>query len=330
MDYSRLSSQLVRALRGRRSQPAVSRRLGFDSNVLYAWESGRRAPSASKFFELAQKSRVDLSSCLPGFVREQPEGALAIASPAGVSWFVRLLGRGRSVVELARLVEADRTTVGRWLRGTTEPRLPELLALIEACTRRLLEFVALFVDPALLPASRAAYRDLLVQRELAYALPWSHAVLRGLELASYRALERHMPGFLAAELGISVQEEERYLAALVAARQVQKRRGRYVVRRVLTVDTRPSEEANRALKRHWAAVALARFAARETTKDTLFSYNLFAVSERDYGRIHALHLEYYERVREIVAASDTAERVVVLNMQLVPLSAAARASEARG
>jgi DNA-binding transcriptional regulator YiaG len=44
MNYESLSSELVRALRGRRSQQAFSRRLGYSANVLYTWEKGGASP----------------------------------------------------------------------------------------------------------------------------------------------------------------------------------------------------------------------------------------------------------------------------------------------
>jgi hypothetical protein len=51
----------------------------------------------------------------------------------------------------------------------------------------------------------------------------------------------------------------------------------------------------------------------------LFSYNLFPVSDADFERIRRLHIDYYERVREIVSQSRRSDRVVLLNLQLVPL-----------
>jgi hypothetical protein len=51
----------------------------------------------------------------------------------------------------------------------------------------------------------------------------------------------------------------------------------------------------------------------------LHSYNLFSVSHADFARIRELHVEYYERVRRIVADSNVADRVVLLNQQLIPL-----------
>ncbi len=44
MDYADVASELVRALRGRRSQTAFSKWLGYRSNVASAWEAGARVP----------------------------------------------------------------------------------------------------------------------------------------------------------------------------------------------------------------------------------------------------------------------------------------------
>jgi hypothetical protein len=43
------------------------------------------------------------------------------------------------------------------------------------------------------------------------------------------------------------------------------------------------------------------------------------LSHADFERVRELHLEYYERVRRVVAESRVADRVVVLSQQLSPL-----------
>lgn len=317
MDTERLAAELVRVLRGRRSQQALSRRLGCASNAVYGWESGRRAPSARTFLRLAARSGIDVAGALRGFSAAADSSALE--QPAGLASWLRALAGERSNSELARSVGADRTTVARWLDGRTEPKLPELLRYVQATTQRLLEFLACFADPAALASARAAYADLVAQRRLAYELPHSHAVLRALELDAYRALSRHEPGFIARRVGISLEAETECLRALAAAKQIKRVRGRYVIQHVLTVDTRPDEAQNRRLKQHWATVGLERLRASDAAADALFSYNLFPVSEADYQRIRRLHIDYYERVREIVAESRRSDRVVLMNVQLVPL-----------
>jgi len=326
MDSNLVGRELVRALRGDRSQAGLSRRLGYTSNVLYTWESGRRAPNASAFFRLATRVGVDLQAALRSFLSDRGAVLSDARRPSGVAELVRALLADWPIVELAASVGADRTTVGRWVSGATEPKLPELLRIVETTTQRLFEFVAIFADPASLTSTRGAYRDLTEQRRLAYELPWSHAVLRALELDSYRALPKHEPGLIARLTGISLAEEQRCLTALAQAKQIHRRRGRWVLARVLTVDTRPSEADNRRLKQHWAEVALERLRTRAAPDDALFSFNLFAVDARDFERIRRLHVEYYQRIREVVNGSKDPDRVVLMNLQLVPLQASLRAT----
>jgi hypothetical protein len=194
------------------------------------------------------------------------------------------------------------------------------LSFIEATTQRLLEFLGEATGPVPLPSIAAAYEDLQRQRDLAYRRPWSHAVLRVLELEAYRSLPRHEPSFIAARLGISLEEEEQCLSALLRAKQIRRRAGRYSVARVLAVDTRQDPAGNLALKRHWFAAASARLERQGVAADALASYNLFAISDADLERVRQAHLDYYERVRAIVAESKHPSRVVLTVIGLLPLS----------
>jgi transcriptional regulator with XRE-family HTH domain len=322
-EYStrQVSRELVRHLRGRRSQSAYSRALGFGSNVVYAWESGRRFPEVSVFFRAAQLGGVPVKERLLGFL---PDAATALGTarlthPRAVQLLTQLLVGRTPKCELAHRAGVDRTTLARWLSGHTEPCLPEFLRLVDVTTQRLLDFIALFADPAELSATQAAYLDLRVQQKLAYELPWSHAILRALELAPYRALPQHQPGFLADQIGIDVEQESRYLTELASAGQIRWDGTHFRLHRVLAVDTRKDEERNRLLKAHWAKVALERLNPGGAPRDALFSFNLFAISEPSFQQIRDLHLEYYARVRSIIEESTSAERVVLLNLQLVPL-----------
>lgn len=229
------------------------------------------------------------------------------------------LTRNRPQTELARSLGVNRNTVARWLAGDTEPRLPQLLAFLDVTTQRALDFVAEVAPPESLPSVAPAYRDLQEQRGLAYRMPWTHAVLRALELTQYRALPRHQPGFIAARAGITLEQEEQCLAALLRAKQIQRRRGLFRVARVLAVDTRQDPAANLALKQHWFQAAASEVTLRGVPADGLASYNLFAISDADLARVRQAHLDYYERLRAIVAESRQPTRVVLATIGLVPL-----------
>lgn len=318
VDYEALSRQLLRALRGKRTQAAFSRRLGYRSNVVRTWENGHRFPTAARLLQAARRGGREPRAALARFLPGEPAwvSELDPATPQGVQRLLMDLRGAQKILDVAARAERSRYATARWLAGTAEPRVPDFLRLIEACSLRVLDFVACFVDPHSLPAVAKAWARLEDARAVAFELPWSHAVLRALELASYRALRVHRPGFIAAKLRIPLEEEQRCLALLERSGQIKKQRGKYVAGRPLTLDTRISPGTGRSLVRFWAETGVERMASGE---HGLFSYNLFTVSERDLTRLRELHLSYFRELRSIVAQSEPSERVVVANVQLFGL-----------
>ena len=83
IDVELLSRQIVRNMRGKRSQRALSRRLQYTTNVVYLWESGRRWPTVASFFWLAHRTGSDVSAALDRFVLGDPlQGIEAPWQPA--------------------------------------------------------------------------------------------------------------------------------------------------------------------------------------------------------------------------------------------------------
>jgi len=292
LDFELLASELLRALRGKRSQVAWSRRLGSSGNVAYSWESGRRFPTAARSFWAMGRAGRDVKSALGGFYRTPPAwlADTALDTREGV---VRLLADLRGNVpisELAQRAGKSRFSVSRWLSGDAEPRLPDLLRLVEAMSLRVLDFVHALVGAGELPSVSQAWEELSRARRAAYEMPWSHAVLRALELAQYQRLPAHAPGWIARRLGIGDDEETRCLEMLEHTGQIVRQGERYAVAAVQTVDTRQNPEAGRRLKVWWSRVALERLERLEQDEAGLFSYNLFTVSEADYRKLRELQL----------------------------------------
>src|SRR5688500_8961310 len=106
MDCELAARELVRALRGARSQTAAARRLKRSSNVLHAWEVGSRYPSASDVLQLLQLSGRAPQPVLSRFAAcsgSTPRALLA-------SWLTAL-ARDRPHSELGRQLGVNRNTV---------------------------------------------------------------------------------------------------------------------------------------------------------------------------------------------------------------------------
>lgn len=313
-DAPKLVRELVRALRGRRSQTALSRRLGYRSNVVYTWESGRREPSASELFRVVERTGGSTADAFRDFPVDL--SSLDLRERAGIAGLLDQLRGESRIVDIAERCGVSRYTASRWMSGRTEPRASELLVLVEALTFRSVELVTALAPAAQLPEIASAWKEQRIRREVAFTHPWSQAILRQLETEAYRALSRHRAGWLAERLAITAAEEAESLAALSSAGLV-RWDGRRWVTEPVAVDTSAATEAERLrLKLHWIDAGRKRL---EAGSDGLFSWSVFAVSAEDHQRLRALHVRYMTALRQIVDASEPSEVVAVANVQLFTL-----------
>ena len=317
LDFEKIARELLVSLRGSRSQTAWSRRLGYRSNVAYAWESGRRWPTAAELLRAAGRSGLDVPAALTQFYGHRPAwlDELAVDSPAAIARLLDDLRGNTPINDLVAASGISRYSISRWLSGHTQPRLPDFLRLIEAASVRLIDLLAALADPATMPTIEPIWKRLEARRRGAGQLPWTQAVLRALELTEYLALPAHEPGWIARRLGISEEEETRCLAFLRDTGQIHWQGVRYRIH-TLAVDTNRTPLINRRLKAHWAQVGAERI---EQGAPGQFSYNVFSVSRADFERIREAHLRYFYALRGIVAESSPDEVVAVANVQLFML-----------
>lgn len=131
------SQQFLRAVRGKRSQVAFARKLGYSGNPIADWEAGRRSPTVAEALRACRLSGVDP---LKAFERFQSVGGLGESLELG-SWLASLAG-ATSAAELARRSGASRHQIRRWLTGAALPRVPDFLRLVNSITGRVCDLVA--------------------------------------------------------------------------------------------------------------------------------------------------------------------------------------------
>jgi DNA-binding Lrp family transcriptional regulator/DNA-binding transcriptional regulator YiaG len=309
-------SELVRALRGRRSCAQLSRRLGYRSNIVRRWEAGECWPTASTFLEACTQLRPSTATLFPTFFQRTPEW-LDLSrpfTPESVAAFLRQLRGKTPIGVLAERTLTNRYTLGRWLSGKAHPSFPDFLRVVEAASRRSLDLVATICDPGELPSLAPLWTRLQNARESAYSEPWSHAVLRALELEGRPA--RREAAWLSQRLGISEAEIKRNLTVLSESGQIQRSQGQWALDRVIAVDTSRDVHRSKTLKAAWTEVALGRL--RQGSPGS-FGYSVFAVSHADLERLRELHLEYIRAMQSLIASSSPAECVGLYCAQLLDL-----------
>jgi transcriptional regulator with XRE-family HTH domain len=315
-DFDEMSRELLRAVRGRRSQRVFSRRLGYRTNVASRWESGARYPIASRFLASAVELGLPVRARLEAFDSRCASIRAAIGSQRYVHELLAALAGDRSRAEIARAAGMNRLAVSRFLRGVAEPRVPALLALIEALTGRLDAFVGVFVDPLALPTLHRRWLEHDAWRKAAYEIPLSEAIVAHLESDAYLALPAHVPGWIASRAGIPIAVEREAIAWLARAKVIARRRGKWVALPGRDVDTRGDREAFDKLARFWLAES-ARRIAREP--HGLCGYVVFSASEEALAAVAGVYRRAYLETRAILSESRGSERVAVVTTAFVPL-----------
>lgn len=311
----RESSQFLRALRGKRSQGQLARRLGYRGNPITDWERGERFPTVHEVLRAAGLLGVDVAAAFanfaPGVDLTFVDGEWQVGA-----WLSALRGE-TPIAELAQRLSGSRFSVARWLHGRAKPRLPDFFRLLDAITHRLPEWVGSFVSLDGVPSLKPRFEAAQAAKHLAFDVPWSEAVLRLIETAGYRHA-RGRERYLATALGIEVTEVHACVARLLTAGVVEKRGGRLVPREQGAVDTQGGRQALHRLKRHWSQVAAERLQAPR--EPDYFAYNVVSVSAADLERIRERLRAAFREIRSLVAASRPEEKAALINLQVVTFS----------
>jgi hypothetical protein len=308
MNYEATAAELVRALRGRRSCAELSRRIGYRSNIVHRWESRRSWPTAARFLQVHRKLRPKAPIWLESFFHALPDWAAAQepTSATAVAAFLQHLRGKTPVLRVAELAQRNRYSVARWLCGTAEPKLPDFLRLVDVMSRRLPDLIAAFEDPSHLPSVSRSWERLELARHAGYDLPWSHAVLRALELRGMPQGTAAQRQWIARRLGITLERSA----------QVKRTARGYRLLEVMAIDTGQSPDRARDLKIAWLETALQRLRANTPGR---FGYSVFAVSKATLRELHDLHLQYVRAMQLAIARSTPSECVGLYCSQLMDL-----------
>lgn len=312
--FERSAAEVLRALRGKRSQRGFARRLGYRANPITDWEHARRFPTAIETLRAAHLVGVNVTRAFSEFHPAPPPEHDSTGRFTIAPWLTATRGT-TPIAHVAARVGCSRFAMARWLGAGAEPRLPDFFRCVDALTGRLPDLVAALVPIELVPSLFRRHRAMQAARRLAFDVPWTEAVLRVLETQDYQALTTHADEFVARRLDVPVQVARAALNRLEEAAVIRMENGRWREDRPLSVDTRGARDDRSVLLRHWSAVGYRRIAERRARD--LFAYNVMSCSRADYDKIRDLLRHTFREIQSIVAASEPSERVALLNLQLL-------------
>ncbi|MCB9680551.1 MAG: hypothetical protein H6733_03695 [Alphaproteobacteria bacterium] len=219
LDYQAMAQELLRALRGDRSTKALSEQLGFQTNVVYRWETGARRIPAHVVFALAHDAGVDVVAAVRTLI-DAVVPKLEDVDP-GLPMFATMV---LQEVHAHRLPYRDdegtglsRFALRRLLIGEATLSMADLLMLAEHYRERALVFLHAFTDPSELPSAADAWRAIERAQAIRGACPWVPELLAVLRVPAYTARPAHDATWLATSLGVSRKQVDDVVASLLDA-----------------------------------------------------------------------------------------------------------------
>ncbi len=311
--YAAAARELVRAVRGKRSQVALSRRLGYRANPVTDWEAGRSQPDALEVLQAARAAKLPVQVAFERF-HAAPPPELARGAVALAEWLDTVRG-STPMSTLAARTRRSRFSVGRWLSAESNIKLADFLELVDAMTGRVQDWVAELVPIASVPSLLERFERTRQARALAFDAPWTEAILRVLETSAYKAHPGPSQQLIAAWLGLKPAAVEDALARMAEAGVVRREGQRFVASGELSVDTRSGPDGLRPLRAHWLGALLERAQIERATDWS--AYNVMSVSTADLAGIRERMQGLFREIRATVSASEPAEEVALVLLQLV-------------
>jgi hypothetical protein len=316
-DFPRVTAELIRSLRGRRSQVALSRRLHFSTNVVYGWEKQRRHPSLLQLFELAERVDADLMGAFARLYSASVPNWLTTTGAPSLQVAAKLMSEIRGATPLVHLSQRtgfSRYAIARWLAGTAEPRAWEFLALVHHCSHRLVDFLDPLTKGTPLQSLRFEYERVHAARLVAERYPLSQVLLRCLELESN--ISAKAPESYADKLGVTQAEEQEMLRLLEATGQIERKGQRWALLTASPLNMRLHRETAHLHRQFWVEVARDR---APLSADALCAYNVCGVSREGFEQLKRLQRDYLQKARAIIEASEPVQRVALLQVNIVGL-----------
>lgn len=202
MDTKKLAAQMVRSWRGDTGQLELSEALGFRSNVVHHWESGRSGCQLTTALHMADRAHPGAVGRLCFALQSDWTDRVDPRERMGTALILNDVLGGVDVSLVVRRTDFSRHKLGRWLRGDSEPTLDEFLEVLLA-VRMIWMLFPLLAPDVRLPTDPPATLG-LSQQEILFAL-----VSR-----RYLDLPAHDPTWVAESVGHTLDEVEEHIAQL--------------------------------------------------------------------------------------------------------------------
>lgn len=313
MEIKNIKKELLKQIRGKRSQAQLSRILKYGFNQVYRWEADLTRLLWTDFIRICEVCKVGIKASLE-------ESIVFYDDFKRADLLVQHIVGNKQIVKLADEIKISRFILSDWIKGKSEPTLDGILQLL-ASRDLLLNFIDSLTN---VEAVSTPLKEKIKAKKKAlnylYENPLAGAVLACMELSSYLRLDKHSVGFIAKKMGISIQDEENILLQLKNLGLIKNVNGKYQKVEV-NFNSRGDFSGEQKLRRFWTEKGLQSDQSRKETKQkkdkNYFGFVIFPMNEKKRAQLMEAYVQFGNTIYSI-ARDDGSENdeVMVVTTQL--------------
>lgn len=318
LDFAVLKVQILKAMRGTRSQIQISRALGYKHNQVYRWESNRTKITWRDFVRFTKICEAPLAEALEKLL-------LFTGTPYRYDKLILQLAGNTNRAALASQLGCSAYMLSRWMNRRTEPSLENILKMIQVCSNALFETLDVVVGCDLIPLIKEESRLRRLERQLYFENPAAAAVVRCLELEEYSRQHVHEEGYVAKKLGISLADEKFLIHKLKECGAIVSIKSKLSVKN-RNLNTRRNFFESMTHHKYWLQFqtdAIESGQQREQlSKNCGTLHLLFTANEKTYDKFRTLYQQFYGEAVAILNHKDNQQdedRVIALNIAFADL-----------
>ncbi|EQC52198.1 DUF4423 domain-containing protein [Bacteriovorax sp. DB6_IX] len=308
MDYKKIASEIIRAMRAELSQEQLNRKLNSSSNQVHRWEKGHTRVEWNDFLNISKALKLDINKLFYSYYRYENV-------TNSIHNFLNYLFAGQSIAKVSKKVNISESKLRRIMNSETSPTLDSILQILFSFDQ--MEAFALIhelTDGKPIPslAEEKERSDLIVKSY--HENPALGLILICLELPEYKSLSGHRDSWLSEITGIPIKEVNELLKLSEEVGLLIKDNGKYHAGKFKLSD-RGDAQAMRRVRHYWTALALKK-QERKSAHDA-FGSIVFTTSKEAKEKIIARYLSFFDDFKQIVEEDQSPpELPFVMNFQL--------------
>ena len=314
LDIELLRKQLLRAIRGEKTQKEINDLFNFNFNQCSKWESGEKRILWTEFIHLLELLQLDIKPVFRAPIRYFGE----LSEYASL---ILYLSGGKKSAQIARDVGVSRDKVGRWLNGKQIPTLEEmLLVILTYYSTMLVIIIETIVNIQNVPVIYGLYKEAYVFRDFLIKNPWVYPLSVALESKDYQKLENHKNGFLGEMIGINLEMEVSLLKKLQEFGLVAETNGKYKLLKPLIHFTMKYKNTL-PLRRFFLEKGLEYVENYPDQPAGCFMlYDVLLIPQDNLRQVIDLCFDFYNQVQKVIETGESPkENLRVLNLNLFTL-----------